>query len=43
MFSGPTGNLFCIFTNVVFTSSFEHIYVITFAHSHIVYTRNKQK
>ena len=41
MFSGPTGNLFCIFTNVVFTSSFEHILsynICTF--SHCVYKKS---
>ena len=43
MFSGPPGNLFSIFTNVVFTSSFVQIHVITCAYSHIVYTINQQK
>ena len=40
-FSEPPGNLFSIFTNVVFTLSC--MLYLTCVYSHIVFTRNQQK
>ena len=45
MFSGPPGNLFSIFMNVVFTSSFLHLCynMCILLYNYIEYTRNQEK
>ena len=40
MFSGPPGNLFSIFTNVVFTSSFVYLCYKMYIFSHCVYKKS---
>ena len=40
MFSGPAGNLFSIFTNVVLTSSFVHLCYNMCIFSHCVYEKS---